>query len=109
MGVPWVAEVNPNELRETQRKIAEAVEYPGVAVVVSRAPCILLSRHQERETTYQINPELCTNCGVCTEHFGCPAIYRDGEVPRIDPDLCNSCGVCQQVCGHKAIEEVPIQ
>jgi len=106
MGAGWVKVIDPNDLRSAQRSIREAIQYPGVAVVVSRAPCILLSRHQERGTSYIINTELCTECGLCTEHFGCPAIARDDGVLAIDQELCNGCGVCQQVCAHNAIEEV---
>jgi indolepyruvate ferredoxin oxidoreductase alpha subunit len=109
LGVPWIAEVDPNQLQETQKKVREAVGFDGVSVVVSQAPCVLLSRHEVPDTTYSINLEVCADCGVCIERFGCPAIVRDEGVLKIDARLCNSCGVCMQVCPHDAIEEVPAE
>jgi NADH:ubiquinone oxidoreductase subunit F (NADH-binding)/(2Fe-2S) ferredoxin len=55
--------------------------------------------------TYQVNPELCTFCGVCK--LGCPHDAIAGEkkqVHAIDLDLCQKCGICQSECKFDAIQ-----
>ena len=46
----------------------------------------------------------CGNCRSCIDLFGCPAFFleEDGR-PQIDPALCTSCGVCAALCPNGAI------
>ncbi len=46
----------------------------------------------------------CGNCRVCLDFFGCPAFYLDQGLIEIDPELCTACGVCAQFCPNDAIE-----
>ncbi len=52
---------------------------------------------------FEILQDKCNACGECFRVFSCPAIYLDGEKPQIDPSLCTSCGVCARICPNKAI------
>jgi len=49
--------------------------------------------------TAVIDPELCTECGLCQEICRYGAI----DIPHIDPIACEGCGFCFNVCPDKAI------
>ncbi len=45
----------------------------------------------------------CNNCGECYRVFSCPAIYLENGKPQINPALCTSCGVCAKICPERAV------
>jgi MinD superfamily P-loop ATPase len=47
-----------------------------------------------------INPDLCTECGICEENCRFDAAHP----PRIDSIACEGCAVCAYVCPEGAIE-----
>lgn len=51
-----------------------------------------------------INPELCTQCGMCIEHCKFEAI---SEKFSIIPEKCEGCGVCSFICPSGAVTEQP--
>jgi indolepyruvate ferredoxin oxidoreductase alpha subunit len=104
LGVSDVATVDPNLLRPTEKALRTAAQAPGVSVVISRAPCIMLSR--ERGEPFTVDAERCNACGECVR-LGCPAISR-GEHSRatIDAAACAGCRQCVQVCKVGAIKKV---
>jgi len=53
----------------------------------------------------EINPEKCTQCGLCQELCRFDAVSDDF---RIDPIGCEGCGVCVDLCPEQAID-FPIQ
>ncbi|WP_419779091.1 ATP-binding protein [Maridesulfovibrio sp.] len=52
----------------------------------------------------EINPELCTQCGLCVEHCKFDAISDEF---RIMPEKCEGCGVCSYVCPVEAVSVSP--
>lgn len=52
----------------------------------------------------EINPELCTRCGLCAEHCKFDAISDEF---RIMPEKCEGCGVCSYVCPVEAVSVSP--
>lgn len=57
--------------------------------------------------TARIDPDRCTNCGLCVEHCRFNAIDApSGDSPafRVKPIECEGCGVCAFVCPEDAIE-----
>ncbi len=54
---------------------------------------------------YKIDPDVCTNCGVCDDECPVEAISEQGDVRVIDPDTCTDCGACEDVCPVGAISE----
>ena len=101
LGVGSVKTVNPNLLRPTATAIAEAVAFPGVSVVIAKAPCILLSKASA--DPFAVDAEKCTACGECVR-LGCPAISRDEAAKAvIDAAQCVGCRQCVQVCKYGAI------
>jgi len=53
--------------------------------------------------TCLINPELCTQCGLCAEVCPYGAIIMEDKVPRGIPALCKGCGTCAAECPTDAI------
>lgn len=54
--------------------------------------------------TLQLNPALCTGCGMCT--VVCPrAVFemRDKKAHILDKDDCMECGACALNCKHGAL------
>ncbi len=99
LGIEKVEIVDPYDLETTRKVIRDTLEYRGPSVIISRRPCpLLVKRGLKREVT-----EECNACGVCVEHFGCPAISLSSEGTKIDPTLCYGCGVCEKVCPFDAI------
>ncbi|HHF55741.1 MAG TPA: hypothetical protein ENL42_02350 [Thermoplasmatales archaeon] len=99
--------VDPRNLNEAKEAVKRALEYDGLSVIISKAPCILLERKYKKERKlYQINQEKCRKCKICITKFACPAFYFDGDDVKINAVLCTGCGVCPQVCPFDAIEEV---
>ena len=109
LGVEFVKTVDPFNLKETEKVFKEAILCEGVAVVITKHPCALITDAENRKKgisiKYTINQEECTKCLICVKNFTCPAfsIEKDGSV-SINPLLCDGCGVCSQVCPKEAIE-----
>ncbi|MEB3779442.1 MAG: indolepyruvate ferredoxin oxidoreductase subunit alpha [Desulfurococcales archaeon] len=64
-------------------------------------------RRGVRYPVYEVVYDKCTACGVCYRAFNCPAITvrRDGKA-EINPVLCTGCGVCAQICPFDAFKPV---
>jgi MinD superfamily P-loop ATPase len=52
--------------------------------------------------TAEVDPELCTSCGICEELCKFDAI-KILETAEVDPLSCEGCGVCAEFCPEKAI------
>ncbi|MFW9983284.1 MAG: indolepyruvate ferredoxin oxidoreductase subunit alpha [Candidatus Odinarchaeota archaeon] len=110
IGVPYIKTIDPLQVKESIRTIREAVAFDGPAVVISKSPCALIERARKRREKealipYQVDPEVCQGCRVCTDKLGCAATIWEGEHASIDSALCSGCGVCAQICPYKAIRE----
>ncbi len=103
-GVQFLRTINPLNVKKSQQTFKEALEFPGVSVVISKHPCMLIKRSKQSDTFLEVKQDKCDACSVCLEELSCTAIYtdEDGSV-HIDPQLCNKCNVCVQVCPEKAI------
>ncbi len=111
VGIRFVKVIDPLKVKESIRAIREAVSFDGPAVIISRSPCALIESARKRRENepiipYEVNPEVCQGCRVCTDKLGCAAAIWEGEHAAIDPDLCSGCGVCAQICPYKAIREI---
>ena len=51
-----------------------------------------------------VDMEQCSECGICTDDFGCPAIRSGDEGFMIVEELCPGCGICVHVCPSGAIK-----
>ena len=114
IGVPYLKTVDPYDLKETLGAVMEGLKGDGVSVVIARRECAIIrdSRmHKEgKSVKYRVDPEKCSACLNCVEHFACPALSISGGKVSIDPVLCDGCGVCSEpyVCPFQAIEVIPV-
>jgi len=106
-GVELVRVVDPFDMDAAVAALREAVEFEGVAVVVSRRPCQLLKYPgKETKAPYFTNTEKCVGCRICVKKLGCPAIGFDEKAKKsqVNELLCAGCGYCVRVCPKRAFE-----
>ncbi len=99
-------------VREVREMVTWARENNAPAVLVSKAPCALLSAADRRRSgeyppKFYVDPELCNSCKRCLNRLACPAMYLDPETEKavIDETQCNLCGTCVWVCPQGAIKQ----
>lgn len=102
LGVSWVKTVDSYDLGSMFQTFREAIEAPGVSVVISNRPCVL-DPVKIKGPPYGVRAEDCTACQACM-NLGCPAIawsdewFEGRHKVRIDPRSCIGCSLCVQVC-----------
>lgn len=92
-----------NDLPKLVEVFREALNKPGVKVVIPRHKCSLLEgkdrrRAKEKVEPYYVDLRTCKQCYLCLNNFGCPAITLNGDDVEVDQDLCTGCGVCEYIC-----------
>lgn len=112
LGVERVRVIDPYDLAETERVLAEELDAPEPSVVVAQHVCITGARLGTARQ-FTVDFAACRGCRLCLK-LGCPALELGEADPakpklrkvRINPMLCAGCGMCAQVCQHGAIAEV---
>lgn len=104
MGIKNVVEVNAFDIETLEKTIKEEVAKDEVSVIITKSPCVLLSK--EKKPLYTAHSDKCKKCGMCMKP-GCPAMTKnaDGTV-YIDDTMCTGCGLCEKLCKFNAIELV---
>ena len=104
MGIKNVVEVNAFDIETLEKTIREEVAKDEVSVIITKSPCVLLSK--EKKPLYTAHSDKCKKCGMCMKP-GCPAMTKnaDGTV-YIDDTMCTGCGLCEKLCKFNAIELV---
>jgi indolepyruvate ferredoxin oxidoreductase, alpha subunit len=109
-GVDFVEVVDPYDhdtLRETLENARTYTygDHKGVAVVVTRRPCVRMAQVTLPSERFEINDK-CDLCMSCTRDLECPAFHyrKEEKKMEIDPDLCAGCGFCVHVCPSHAIQ-----
>jgi indolepyruvate ferredoxin oxidoreductase alpha subunit len=117
LGVEYVKTFDPFEsvadnVAEIRKMIEWTRENHAPAVIVSKAPCALLTAADRRSSgeyppSYYVDNELCNSCKRCLNRLSCPAMYLNPENEQavIDETLCNLCGTCTAVCPQGAIKQ----
>jgi len=100
VGVKDVKVVNPFNLKKSYEALKEAVENPEASVVISRAPCALLSK--KKAPPFYVDADICNSCFSCLD-IGCPAIAKKEGKAWIDQLLCVGCSLCAGLCQVGAI------
>jgi indolepyruvate ferredoxin oxidoreductase alpha subunit len=110
-GVDFIHVVDPYDIPLLIHMLKEADQYArgeekGVAVIITRHPCLIYgSRGERRRKGEIVITEECDLCGLCTGKFECPALQKDPEgKPIIAKVLCANCDICLYVCPKGAIE-----
>jgi indolepyruvate ferredoxin oxidoreductase alpha subunit len=119
VGVKHVEVVNPHDIKACKTAIKKALELDEMAVVISRAPCVLLPEIKNaKHVPYLTTTANCTGCQACVK-LGCPAISWTPMTPEeavakgykekqkgfavINEVQCNGCGQCFALCKFDAI------
>ncbi|PKK90758.1 MAG: indolepyruvate ferredoxin oxidoreductase subunit alpha [Candidatus Wallbacteria bacterium HGW-Wallbacteria-1] len=106
LGVEKIITLNPYDVDNNMKMIQECLDHPGPAVIIARAPCMLIKKHKVTPAL-EVDPEKCRKCGACIR-TGCPAVSKSsGGQAIINPEMCagEACGLCRRVCkfnAHKA-------
>jgi len=107
-GVKYVKVVNPFKIKEAETSLKQALEHPGPAVIVFRAPCALMMARDKKRKGVEIKvckiTDKCVDCMVCIKLLGCPALIAEEGKVNINEVLCVGCGLCASVCPYNAIE-----
>ena len=102
--------INPYHMEETKKILDEAINEEGVSMVISRAPCYLLSIRNGKQQYFdrrevKVVSERCNGCKICINDLGCPALYyvESENKVHIDFNTCVQCGLCADVCKRGAL------
>ncbi len=104
-GVEFLEVINPLNVKKAQETFEKALQYDGVAVVISKYPCVLIKDgKKKKQIVVDVDESKCDKCMDCLKELTCPAIYlsEDGSV-NVDSAACKGCTVCIQMCSEKAI------
>jgi len=106
-GVEWVETVDSYDLGALHRTVREAVQFKGVALVISDRPCVL-DPVKIKGPAFTVLAADCTACQACL-NIGCPSITwgderYDGHYKAQIDDGCIGCTLCAQICPTGAIQ-----
>ena len=99
IGVGQVLTADPLALDEAIAKVKQAAAYPGPSAVIFVSPCVAITKPKARCTVTAD----CIGCRTCIDEIGCPALSLPADAAQIDPGLCSGCGLCTQLCPVQAI------
>jgi len=93
-------------------KLSGAQAYADCDVDAPNLHLVMDQASDPKRTNYyglpkaEINPELCTACGLCRENCRFDAISANKDY-EVDSYACEGCGVCEAVCPVKAVSLKP--
>jgi indolepyruvate ferredoxin oxidoreductase alpha subunit len=104
IGVEHVCTIKPYNVKKSIAALREAISHDGVSVVIARQNCTLFDKSLKQLVgrSFYVS-DRCRNHRHCIGELGCPAFYVEGARVQIDPAICTGCGVCAQICPERAI------
>ena len=103
VGIENVRVIDPNDLENSRKVIAEELEKEEPSLIISRRPCALL-KYVKHFPPLKVNEDKCKGCKACMG-IGCPSVSMKNGKAHIDETLCVGCDVCSQLCKFGAIEK----
>lgn len=101
IGVRSIQITDPLDYAAAVAAVQKAAEETGVRAIIFRSPCIAKIKPAAPAC---VDTEKCTSCKFCIREIGCPAITLSGGKAQIEPSLCTGCGLCTQICPFHAID-----
>jgi indolepyruvate ferredoxin oxidoreductase alpha subunit len=115
IGVDFVEIVDSYDVKGNVEVFRKALDYDGLAVVISRRECALYGdrnkrRRGEKTVPFYVDKKVCKRPYVCLRMFYCPAYELDEDrQPRISPELCDGCSVCARLCPIKSVKRKEVK
>lgn len=108
IGIQFVETIDPYNIPECTKVMKAAIDFKGVAVVISKEPCPLLLKKNKTlgKATAKVDAEKCVQCYNCLRTVACPALIKKDGYVEVDPTQCIGCGMCASVCPTKCIEVI---
>jgi indolepyruvate ferredoxin oxidoreductase alpha subunit len=112
-GVEYIKRLDPYDLPRMIDTLQDAMQHPGVSVVIAEAPCT--TQGVLIHEPVQVNQDACLagrGCDdtPCYHKVGCPSVLLslDDIRPRvsIDTATCVACGLCVAACPYDAIQPI---
>ncbi len=104
LGVDYFYQMEPSDLPSSVATLKEAIQQPGVKVVLARMECAIQAhRRGDHSQLAVVDMEKCKLCKLCITQTGCPALSIDETELMIDPALCTGCNLCMAACNLDAI------
>ncbi|MBQ8178962.1 MAG: indolepyruvate ferredoxin oxidoreductase subunit alpha [Candidatus Methanomethylophilaceae archaeon] len=106
IGVRFVEKVNPYDVKAATKVMRDAVDFDGVAVVISECPCPLelKKRKMLEPKVCVVDQDRCIQCSACVKNIACPALVKREDRIEVDETQCIGCRMCASVCPREAIE-----
>ena len=101
VGVGCVEIADPLQLEEAVAAVKKAAAHQGPSAVIFRSPCVAIVKPQGQ----CVVSDSCIGCRLCIDEIGCPALHLRDDLAEIDPALCTGCGLCTQICPVDAIRK----
>jgi indolepyruvate ferredoxin oxidoreductase alpha subunit len=114
IGVEFLELVDSYDVKNNVEVFRKALEYDGLAVVISRRECALYGDRNKRRrgeaiVPFYVDKKICKRPYVCLRTFYCPAYEIDGDhQPRISRELCDGCSVCSKLCPIGSIKRAEV-
>ncbi len=106
IGVKYVRELDPYDMKKFRKTLREAINHPGPSVVIAKHACLMIKEERARAAglePIEFEAEKCNHCKLCYD-LGCPAIDWDDETgPVIDGLQCVGCELCAELCQPGAL------
>lgn len=115
IGVEFLEIVDSYDVKSNVEVFRKALDYDGLAVVVSRRECALYGdrnkrRRGEKIVPFYVDKKVCKRPYVCLRTFYCPAYELDEDrQPRISPELCDGCSVCARLCPLQSVKRTEVK
>jgi len=106
LGVEFVKELDPYDMKLFRKTLREAIKHPGPSVVIAKHSCLMIKEQREAfrgREAIAFESEECNFCKQCYD-LGCPAIeWSDETGPIIDELQCVGCELCAELCKPGAL------
>ena len=105
IGIKFIRSIDPYDVRSAEKVMKDALDFDGVAVVISKCPCPLELRKRKMLVPKQceVDQNKCVRCHMCLKTIACPSLVKRGNDVFVDETQCIGCGMCANVCPKQAI------